>query len=582
MSISDKLRVIEELVKLPQYAVVGLTHGRLVYTSMDEGIRNLWVLDVESGDRSRITDDGFHGVADVKPNSPLIIYTKDVSGGRELQQVFSANILNGLKRVIVDFEPRRIFGMSFDGERIAFSCAGKDSIEIYVAKPIGEYEKICDVNAFAVVSSIYGNIIAGFGSFEDPKVYEVFIYDLNSGEFKIYTPRKGASCKPPKVYNGRILFSTNAFDGEKLVIYDLEAGQIRGVELPYDDYKNYVFSDYVNYGWTDDGRIWFIGELNGRTRLFIDGREVKLPSGYVEYAYVDGNRVYVTWSSMKQPRRILEVNIENGEHKCILGASIPEFIARRFGDVRFVKYESFDGLRIPMFIFESKAAPKPGPAVVYVHGGPWAEVADRWNMMIASLVASGYHVFAPNFRGSTGYGEEFRRLDIGDPGGGDLIDVVYARDFAAKLDIVDSSKIAIMGYSYGGFMTFLATVKFPDKWRCGVAGAGITDWRELYDLSDAVFKRVINVLFANNRDLWSDRSAINFVENLKVPICILHPQNDSRTPLKPILKYCMKLLELGKTFELHVVPDMGHMIARIEDALKILLPATIFLDKYMK
>ncbi|RLF01619.1 MAG: hypothetical protein DRK00_11115, partial [Thermoprotei archaeon] len=216
---------------------------------------------------------------------------------------------------------------------------------------------------------------------------------------------------------------------------------------------------------------------------------------------------------------------------------------------------------------------------VYVHGGPWSEVADYWSSFIASLVVSGYHVIAPNFRGSTGYGEEFRRLDIGDPGGGDLMDVVYAAEWVREKGL--ASKVAIMGYSYGGFMTFLATVKEPGAWDAGVAGAGIVDWEEMYGLSDAFFKKFIDVLFNGKRELWRDRSATNFVENLRVPLCILHPQNDSRTPLKPVLHYVEKLLERGKTFELHVVPDAGHAIRRIDDVLKILMPAITFLDRYL-
>jgi dipeptidyl aminopeptidase/acylaminoacyl peptidase len=170
-------------------------------------------------------------------------------------------------------------------------------------------------------------------------------------------------------------------------------------------------------------------------------------------------------------------------------------------------------------------------------------------------------------------------MDIGDPGGGDLEDVVKTAEWARGEKL--ASKVAIMGYSYGGFMTFLATVKKPDVFDAGVAGAGIVDWEEMYQLSDAFFRRFIDVLFAGKRELQRDRSATNFAGALKVPLCIIHPQNDTRTPLKPVLKYAMKLLELGKTFELHVLPDAGHAVTKMDDALKLLLPAAIFLEKYL-
>lgn len=578
----EKLKIVEEIVKIPWYGVVGITQNKLIYMSTREGIRNLWALDLETNESLRLTKKGVSGVADIKTKSPLVIYTRDVTGGKELHNVYSININELREKVIVDFKPRRIFGISFDGERIALSCAGEKEVEIYIAKTEGKYEKIYELKALAIVTSNDKNLVTGYGSFKDPKTFELFIYNLEDGNFKIYTPREGSTCKPPKVHDGKILFSTNAFREEKMMIYDFYEEELKEPELPYEDHKKYKFSEYISYGWTEDGRIWFIGGIKGRTKLFIDGKEIRLPQGSADNACIHGDEVYVTWSSAKKPTRILKINLKNNEVEDFLGAKLPEHISKSFGDVKYVEYESFDGLKIPMYIFESKKASKPGAVIIYVHGGPWAEVKDSWNRTISSLIASGYHVLAPNFRGSTGYGEEFRRLDIGDPGGGDLMDIVYARKYAIENGYVDGDKIAIMGYSYGGFMTYLATVKHPDLWKCGVAGAGIVDWEEMYYLSDTIFKQFINILFAGKKELWKDRSAINFADKLKAPLCIIHPQNDTRTPLKPVLKYCMKLLEKGKTFEVHIAPDMGHIIMKIDDAIKILFPAIIFLERYLK
>jgi dipeptidyl aminopeptidase/acylaminoacyl peptidase len=246
--------------------------------------------------------------------------------------------------------------------------------------------------------------------------------------------------------------------------------------------------------------------------------------------------------------------------------------------VKIIKYKSFDGLEIPSIIYETNVPGKKN-AIVYVHGGPWSHVGDFWSVSIVSLVVSGFNVIAPNFRGSTGYGEEFRSLDIGDPGGGDLKDVIYARNYTKENNL--GEKIGIMGYSYGGFMSYLATVKEPELWDAAVAGAGIVDWEMMYELADAAFRHFNDILFANRKDLKKDRSAINFADKLKTPICIIHPQNDTRCPLKPVLKYIEKISEQGKTFEAHIIPDMGHIITSVEDIYKILFPAIVFLKKHL-
>jgi len=409
---------------------------------------------------------------------------------------------------------------------------------------------------------------------------ELFFYDMKSGEFREYTVKEGSTNKEPILRDGKALFTTNAFGREMLMLLDLDSMKVYEPELRSDEYKARDITEYLNYGWTEGGTIWFIGKKNGHTYLFLDGKEIPIPSGYTQnVAFVDG-KAYLAWSSLISPPEIVSIDLESGEMETILRAEVSEEVKSRLGKVDFVKIKSPDGVEVPTFIIESKQAPKPGPTVVYVHGGPWSEVANSWSIFIEALVASGYHVVAPNFRGSTGYGEEYRQMDIGDPGGGDLEDVVAAAKWARENKL--ASKVAIMGYSYGGFMTFLATAKRPEVWDAGVAGAGITDWEEMYYLADALFKKFEDILFDYKKDLWKDRSAIYFVENVRAPLCIIHPQNDTRTPLKPVLRYISKLMELGRTFEVHIIPDIGHAPRRVSEFVKICLPAITFLNEYLK
>ncbi|TRM83530.1 S9 family peptidase, partial [Sulfolobus sp. F3] len=248
------------------------------------------------------------------------------------------------------------------------------------------------------------------------------------------------------------------------------------------------------------------------------------------------------------------------------------------GEVEYIKIKS--EVEVPTWIIKSNRGRVPGIGIVYVHGGPWSDVDDSWNLLISPLLLFGYHVIAPNFRGSTGYGSKFNLMDIGDPGGGDLRDVVKARDYAVEKGIV--KRIGIMGYSYGGYMTLLAVGKELDKWDFGIAGASVADWVEMYELSDATFRSFIEILFnGKNLELMKERSPITYVKNVKVPLCIIHSQNDSRTPLSPVMRYVQELHKSGKSFELHVVPNMGHAIYNVDNAIDILLPAIIFLKRQM-
>lgn len=577
--LSEKIRLVEEVVRTPHYNVVGYTHGRLVYTTTEEGVTGLWSLDMLSGIRTRLADNVYM-VGDVVPKSPLVVFTKDVSGGRERQMAYLVDVRDGEVREVEGFKPRRVTNICFDGETAALSTASEEAVELWIAKPDGAAETVYKTRDLLFASSIYHGKIAGTGVLKgDPRAYEIFIYDPDDGEFRIYTPKEGASNRSPKLFGERMLFATTAFDGEKLLVYDLEEERLEEPSYGYRDYEKFKFIEYILFDWFGEGRIWFIGKREGRTRAFVDGRLVPLPEGFIHRLTVAGDKVYATCSSLTEPRMVYEVDLPTGVVKTVLGVKLQSGVKAQLGETRLVKYRSFDGVEVTAYVLENANASKPGPCIVYVHGGPWAEVADRWDPFIASLVVCGYHVIAPNFRGSTGYGEEFRRMDIGDPGGGDLMDVVYAAEWAEGSGL--ASKLAILGYSYGGFMTFLATVKRPEVWDAGVAGAGITDWEEMYELGDALFKRFVEILFGEKKGLWKDRSAVYFAENLRAPLCIVHPQNDTRTPLKPVLKYAVKLLELGKRFELHVLPEVGHAITKTDDLLRLLFPAVLFLGKYL-
>jgi len=584
LSTSDIIKTLEVLAKIPLYATLGVAANNLVYLSTQEGVRSLWSIDLESKKVKRLTVEPVHETAIPVATSPYTVFTRDVTKGKELHKVFYVDVRTGKEDLLADTPLMRIFGTAFNGSYVAFTGATAVDTAIYLAKMDGSWEKIVKLETLAFVTDVSSKYVVGFGNLrKNPKTYEILTLNLETNELKIYTPKEGSQNKLPRVLGETVLFESNFEGSNRLYLYNPESNVIEKVKFSYGDYDVYNPTEHDIYGWTPNGKIWAVGKKNGRSKLFIDGREVPTPTGTIHGVptFVE-NKVFVAVSSLVQPPRILEVNLEHRVYKTIVDNDLPEELGKRIGEVKFVKYRSFDNLEIPMYIVESKIASKPGPGVVYVHGGPWAEVRDLWSIFIASLVTTGYHVLAPNFRGSTGYGDDFRILDIGDPGGGDLLDVVYARNWGVKNGIVDERKVAIMGYSYGGYMTLLAMGKHPGLWKCGVAGAGVANWEEMYGLSDDIFRKFIEVLFAGKKELFMKRSPITYVDKVSAPLCIIHPQNDTRTPLKPVLKYMGKLLELGKTFEAHIAPDMGHYIAKMDDAVKILLPALIFLERYLK
>ncbi|OYT38551.1 MAG: S9 family peptidase [Desulfurococcales archaeon ex4484_58] len=581
VSPSKIVKILEDLVRIPYYGLYGKSvSNELIIESDEEGAPHIYLYSLVDGSKKKLTSEPIYSTA-TPPDTPVnrVVYTRDVSRGKELQQIFYYDLTRNTEDKLVEMDPIRIFGLTDAIEYIAFTGATSKGVFLYKVKG-HSLEELVKLPGFGIVYMARGSLIVGTGSLSgDPKTWDLMIYDLSSNELKTYHPKPETINKPLTIIDREIVFETNAFDPNRnvLVKLNIDTMELDELKFKHRDYEEIkpVEHSYCRY---IDNEWFVIGRKEGRSKLFIDGKLVETPPGSLGGLVKLDNKIYMTYSSLKKPSTIIELDLGNGMYREIMGGKLPEEYRDSFGEVEFTYIKSSDGLEIPTYIVESRLAKKPGPTVVYVHGGPWSEVADSWRTMISALILTGFHVVAPNFRGSTGYGSEFMKLDIGDPGGGDLEDVAAASRYAVESGL--ANKLFIMGYSYGGYMTLWALTNKPDLYEAGVAGASVVDWEEMYELSDALFREFIKTLFNNKMDMLKERSPISKIKNLKKPLCIVHPQNDTRTPLKPVLRLMDKLLELGHSFEAHIVPDMGHAINTIDDALKILLPAILFLEKH--
>ncbi len=578
---SRVVKILEDLVKIPYYELYGKTSSsELIVESDEEGAPHLYRYSPVNGSKERLTSEPVYDTAST-PSEPVnrIVFTRDVSRGRELQQIFTYDLVKGVEDKLVDMEPIRIFGLADAIKYVAFTGATSEAIYLYMVRDY-MLERLTKLPGLGIAYLAIGDLIVGTGSLSgDPRTWDLMIYDLSRNELKIYHPKPGTINQPLEIIGRSIVFETNAFDPNRnvLVKLDIDTMEINELEFKYSDYNKvkpveHSFCRYIDNQWI------VVGRKEGRSKLFIDGKLVETPPGSIGGIVKINDKLYMSYSSLKKPSTLIEIDLCSGGYRELLGGKLLNEHKDLISSVEFKYIESRDGLKIPTYIIKSSEAEEPGPTVVYVHGGPWSEISDSWKTIIAALVLNGFHVVAPNFRGSTGYGSWFMKLDIGDPGGGDLWDVVAVSKHARETGL--ASKLFIMGYSYGGYMTLWTLVNEPELYDAGVAGASVVDWEEMYGLSDTLFKEFIKTLFDNKMDMLKERSPITKIENLKKPLCIIHSQNDTRTPLKPVLKLMNKLLDLGRSFEAHITPDMGHVINTVDDAMKILLPAILFLQKH--
>jgi dipeptidyl aminopeptidase/acylaminoacyl peptidase len=252
-----------------------------------------------------------------------------------------------------------------------------------------------------------------------------------------------------------------------------------------------------------------------------------------------------------------------------------------------VTYTSFDGLEIHGFLFRPPHAnaDAPIPAIVYPHGGPTDASADEWDGVAQYFVDRGYAWFAPNFRGSTGYGRDFERGNHGVWGVDDTKDCLAAYDYLANLLWVDADRIAIVGASYGSYMALHSVVDDPEhRFKAAVCKYGDCDLKVSWAMGDREgrqdMERMMSTPFLAPAEIKAG-SPVHRIDNITVPLLIAHGELDDRVHPGQSEELVAELRRFGKTFEYLTYPSEGHGFLRRAPFLDFYRRLDRFLDWYI-
>lgn len=212
------------------------------------------------------------------------------------------------------------------------------------------------------------------------------------------------------------------------------------------------------------------------------------------------------------------------------------------------------------FIAEPAGA-RPHPTILRVHGGPSGLDADSFSPPVQAWVDHGYAVVLVNYRGSAGYGKEWRDAIVGRPGVRELDDIVAVRDHVVAEGIADPQRIVLGGASWGGYLTLLGLARHPQKWSIGISGVPLADLAAHYSQQSEPLQAYWRSLFGGTPDelteVLREISPIEVADQVEAPLFILVGDNDPRCPLGQVMNYVERLRELGKEPELYRY-DAGH------------------------
>ncbi|MCI0525799.1 MAG: S9 family peptidase [Acidobacteria bacterium] len=355
---------------------------------------------------------------------------------------------------------------------------------------------------------------------------------------------------------------------ERIHVVAVAGGEPRVLATDFDGYIN-------SYRWVfDSRRVVFLAALGLDAHLYTMNIADPTPmlmtrNEGVTTAFsmtVDGMNITYVHES---PRMATEVALLNARNMIpiLLTRLNPQVESLTLGQVEDVKWNSNDGTEIEGVLVYPVGyqTGKRYPMLTYIHGGPEGAYMKgfnaSWSAFPQVYAGAGYAVFMPNFRGSSNYGAKFALSNTGLVGKIDYEDILSGVDHLIKIGLADENKLAVAGWSYGGYMSAWI-IGHTDRFKCAAFGAGLSNAVSYWGTADIVQQR--ERLHGGTpweaRKTFDEQSPLNHLTKVKTPALIFHGEKDERVPLGQSLETYRRLKRLGVTTRLVIYPDQGHGI----------------------
>jgi dipeptidyl aminopeptidase/acylaminoacyl peptidase len=566
---------------------------RIVFASSESGVWQIHAWDRRTGSRRRVTDHPV-GVIDGTPtlDGEGVLWFQDETGdesGRWFVQPFGG----GASRPFLEGTPVGwTDGLAQAPGIVVAAVSDREGFAVHVAEDGGPARELY---RSAESVQLGGANAGGFnraGLSADGTLLclqHAEHGDLIHTALRVIDPRTGrvarelfdegmalaAGCWSPVVGDPRLAVTHEREGEERPAVWNLATGELTDVRL---DTPGVV---EAHDWWPDASALLLVQLHEGRHHLFryrvADGELTAIPSppGMTAAARVRPDGA-VWFHHQRGDRRPLVLDDKGAEVLAAQGDAGPD--SRPYGSWHF---RNEHGQPVHGFL----AVPEgngPFPVVMRVHGGPTSLDMDRWAPEVQAFVDAGFAVGMVNYRGSVGYGREWRDTLLGNIGGPELEDVNAGLADLVAAGVADPARAVIAGWSWGGYVTLMELGKHPDLWVCGVAGVPVGDYEAGYEdlspLLQAYDRALLGAPPSEVPELMRHRNPINFADRVRAPVLFLAGEHDSRCPIRQVMLYADRLAARGHPHEVYRFPT-GHSSFDVDERVRQVRTILDFLDR---
>ena len=303
----------------------------------------------------------------------------------------------------------------------------------------------------------------------------------------------------------------------------------------------------------------------------------------------DGTKIYFHRATPLEPQNLYVVAAAGNSTPKALTNTLPLNFARAdFKMPEKIQWKSKDGLTITGILHKPRDF-KPGtkyPTVLWIHGGPEAQDGFNFDSWALYLTQEGYVVLRPNYRGSNGYGEKFRNLNVEESGNGEMDDVAAGAQYLIDQGIADPKRIAIGGGSHGGTMTAYSVVKYPDLFAAAIELFGVVNratFNERTNRNSAIrWAMKMGGSPAEKPEVYRNANVLLQIDRVKTPLLIMHGEDDPQVPPYESAQFVRALKDAGKTYFYFTYPNELHGFTQREHRLDAWRKQLAFLAKYLQ
>ncbi len=633
LSSEEKTPTFEEILclKNPNSPLISPDGKYVVYTEQvadweeNEYKTQLWLINLSTGDARQMT---YNKKSSRSPQwSPDGQHLSFISARAEKPQIYIMSVSGGeAKQLTKSKTGVGSYQWSPDGKQIAYTTTNEQGErQKAIEKKYGKFEvvdaefncsnlwvfditkneveRIMDRDDLHVGSfnwSPDATMIA-FSASPDPRAEswsksDIYVLRLEDKNIKKVVAQPGGDSNPIWSPDGtRIAFGSTVgkeawFLNNEICVIPAPGGKITVLTESFDE-------DTRAMAWKEDG-IFFAAFQGMSFHMF----KIKPETGAIT-PVTKGNGSIIWQSSLSQNGTKMAFIYLDGKHyQDVYVSNVSSFQPKKlthYSDQLTewtlctkepIKWKSKDGAEITGVLskpvdFDPQ---KKYPLLVIIHGGPssisFPQYLDRMNRYypIEHWVAKGAVVLQPNYRGSTGFGEAFRKLNYRNLGVGDYWDVISGVDYLLSQGFVDNDRLGAMGWSQGGYISAFITT-FSDRFKAVSVGAGISDWVTYYVNTDIhPFTRVyLGATPWDDEEVYKKTSPMTYINTAKTPTLIQHGEFDLRVPIPNAFKLYQGLQDKGVPVKFVIYKGFGHGISKPKENLAVLTHNFSWFNKYI-